>query len=71
MEYSIEYVGSLCVRSTFHPGPLCVKIFICLINWSLEQSILGQELSNLVNFLPTQFKYAQLFIAGDFLGHRT
>ena len=59
------------VRSTFHAGPLCAKMAICLINRRREQSTLGQELSNLVNSLPTQFKYSRMFIAGFFLGHGT
>lgn len=45
---------------------LFVKMFICLINWSLEQSILGQELSNLVSSLPMQFKYSKMFVDGFF-----
>ena len=71
MEKLHEIQHRVCVHLAFHPGPLFVKMFTCLISWSLEQSILGQELSNLVSSLPMQFKYSKMFIAGFFSGHRT
>ena len=61
----------ICIHSVFHPGPFFVRMFTCLIFWSLEQNILGPELSNLVSSLPRLFKYSKMFITGFFSGHRT